>query len=72
MGDEESGPGVYPQRLSQAEYNPSDVTLVDVDNETWVVNVGGGSAIPRKRSDPAIAWDGSSSTVLIFGGRTVR
>lgn len=70
MGDEENGPGVYPQRLSGPVYNSSDIDLVDADNETWVVRVGMGSAIPRKRSDPAIAREGN--TILVFGGRTVR
>lgn len=70
MGDEEGGLGAYPQYLSGTRYNSSDLSLVDVDNETWVVTVGMGSAFPRKRADPAIAQDGN--TILIFGGRTVE
>ena len=70
MGDEEDGPGVYPQRLEGANFNTSQVSLVDADNETWTITVGMGSAFPSKRSDPAIARDGT--TVLIFGGRSVE
>ena len=70
MGDEEGGLGAYPQRLSGTPYNSSDLSLVDADNETWVVTIGMGSAFPRKRADPAIARDGTR--VLIYGGRTVE
>ena len=70
MGDEENGPGAYPQRLSGSDYNSSDVSLVDSDNNTWAVHRGGGAAVPRKRADPAVVRDGNQ--IFIFGGRTVK
>lgn len=70
MGDEEDGPGIYPQRLDGQDLNTSYVSVVDVENETWVVTIGMGSAFPSKRSDPAIARD--DTTILLFGGRAVE
>ena len=70
FGDEEDGPGVYPQLLSATAFNTSDLSLVDGENETWVVTRGMGGAYPAKRSDPAVAHDGAS--ILIHGGRSVE
>ena len=70
FGDEVDGPGAYPQLLSARPFNTSDLSVVDVENETWVVTRGMGSAFPGKRSDPAIARDGT--TILIYGGRSVE
>ena len=70
LGDEEDGPGAYPQLLSATEFNTSDLSVVDGDNKTWIITRGIGSAFPSKRSNPSIARDGT--TVFIFGGRSVR
>ena len=70
FGDEEDGPGPYPQLLSAISYNTSDLSIVDVDNETWVVTTGMGSAFPAKRSDPTIARYGDA--ILVYGGRNVE
>lgn len=69
LGDEEDGPGAYPQLLSATEFNTSDLSVVDGDNKTWIITRGIGSAFPSKRSNPSIARDGT--TVFIFGGRSV-
>ena len=70
FGDEEDGPGAYPQLLSARPFNTSDLSVVDAENETWVVTRGRGGAFPSKRSDPTIAKNGDS--ILIYGGRNVE
>jgi hypothetical protein len=69
FGDEEDGPGAYPQLLSARSFNTSDLSVVDRQNESWVVTRGIGGAYPGKRSDPTVARNGDS--ILIYGGRNV-
>ena len=70
FGDEEDGPGAYPQLLSARSFNTSDLSLVDAENETWVVTRGMGSAHPAKRTKPVVAQ--AESSILIYGGRNVE
>ena len=70
FGDEEDGPGAYPQLLSARSFNTSDLSVLDGQNETWIVTRGIGGAYVGKRSDPAVARNGDS--ILIYGGRNVE
>lgn len=72
-GDDNTGPGVFPQKLDGPSYEASEINVVDMDGDDWRVytSTAASSSFPARRESPHFAVDVASGNIYMFGGKTV-
>ncbi len=71
-GNDNSGPGLFPQKLDGPGYAASEINVVDADGEDWTVYASTAvDVFPARRESPQFAVDMASGDLYMFGGRTI-
>ena len=71
-GNDNTGPGVFPQKISGPDYTGREVYILDTANgsNSWV-RMFADAPLTARREGAAIAYDPTTGEVYMFGGRTI-
>jgi len=69
-GNDNTGPGVFPQRISGPDYNSSELYILNADNSTWTRVLATSTVSPLQIEGSAFVVS-ASGDMYLFGGRTI-